>query len=128
MPARRARSIPESVEGLKNVDVVLSLDWVDLAGALRSFGPSPSVKVIQVSLDHRIHNGWSMDHQALPPVDLLLSADPDLVVPELVKEVGKSAKPHAVPSARKIAEKEPTGFTNENHRAQLEAKCSATGR
>ena len=74
---------PESVEGLKNVDVVLSLDWVDLAGALRYFGPMPSVKVIQVSLDHRIHNGWSMDHQALPPVDLLLSADPDLVVPEL---------------------------------------------
>ncbi len=56
----------ESVEGLKNVDVVLSLDWVDLAGALRYFGPTPSVKVIQVSLDHRIHNGWSMDHQALP--------------------------------------------------------------
>ena len=27
---------PDSVEGLKNVDVILSLDWVDLAGALRS--------------------------------------------------------------------------------------------
>src|SRR6204780_2421261 len=105
---------PESVDGLKNVDVVLSLDWVDLAGALRSYGPSPSVKVIQVSLDHRIHNGWSMDHQAIPPVDLLLSADPDLVVPELVKEVGKSAKPHAVPSARTKTEKELSGFTNEN--------------
>ena len=105
---------PESVEGLKNVDVVLSLDWVDLAGALRYFGPTPSVKVIQVSLDHRIHNGWSMDHQALPPVDLLLSADPDLVVPELVKEVGKSAKPHAVPSPRKMSDKEPSGFTNEH--------------
>jgi thiamine pyrophosphate-dependent acetolactate synthase large subunit-like protein len=105
---------PESVEGLKNVDVILSLDWVDLAGALRSYGPSPSVKVIQVSLDHRIHNGWSMDHQGLPAVDLLLSADPDLVVPELVKEVGKSAKPHAVPSARQATDKEPTGFTNEH--------------
>src|ERR1700691_2168185 len=105
---------PESVEGLKNVDVILSLDWVDLAGALRSYGPSPSVKVIQVSLDHRIHNGWSMDHQALPPVDLILSADPDLVLPELVKEIGKSTKPHAVPSARAKTEKEPTGFTNEN--------------
>src|SRR5262249_40855334 len=81
---------PERVEGLKNVDVVLSLDWVDLAGALRFFGPSPSVKVIQISLDHRIHNGWSMDHQGLPPVDLLLSADPDLVVPELAHEIGKS--------------------------------------
>jgi thiamine pyrophosphate-dependent acetolactate synthase large subunit-like protein len=108
---------PESVEGLKNVDVILSLDWVDLAGALRSYGPSPSVKVIQISLDHRIHNGWSMDHQALPPVDLLLSADPDLVVPELVKEIGKSSKPHAVPNPpppRAGAEKEPAGFTNEN--------------
>jgi thiamine pyrophosphate-dependent acetolactate synthase large subunit-like protein len=105
---------PESVEGLKNVDVVLSLDWVDLAGAMRYAGPSPSVKVIQVSLDHRIHNGWSMDHQALPPVDLLLSADPDLVVPELVKEVGKSTKPHAVGTMRKMSDKEPSGFTNEN--------------
>jgi thiamine pyrophosphate-dependent acetolactate synthase large subunit-like protein len=104
---------PESVEGLKNVDVVLSLDWVDLAGAMRYAGPNPSAKVIQISLDHRIHNGWSMDHQALPPVDLLLSADPDLVVPELVKEIGKSSKPHAMPSPRKISDKEPEGFTNE---------------
>jgi thiamine pyrophosphate-dependent acetolactate synthase large subunit-like protein len=105
---------PESVEGLKNVDVILSLDWVDLAGALRFAGPNPTAKIIQVSLDHRIHNGWSMDHQALPPVDLLLSADPDLVVPELVKEIGKSAKPHALPTARKISDKEPSGFTNEH--------------
>jgi thiamine pyrophosphate-dependent acetolactate synthase large subunit-like protein len=105
---------PEGVEGLKDVDVVLSLDWVDLAGAMRWFGPSPSAKVIQISLDHRIHNGWSMDHQGLPPVDLLLSADPDLVVPELVKEIGSSTKPHAVPTPRKIVDKEPAGFTNEN--------------
>ena len=105
---------PDSVEGLKNVDAVLSLDWVDLAGALRYFGPSPAVKVIQISLDHRIHKGWSMDHQGLPPVDLLLSADPDLVVPELVKEIGKSAKPHAVPSPRTGSGKEPAGFTNEH--------------
>jgi thiamine pyrophosphate-dependent acetolactate synthase large subunit-like protein len=105
---------PDSIDGLKNVDLILSLDWVDLAGALRYFGPSPAVKVIQVSLDHRIHNGWSMDHQALPAVDLFLSADPDLVVPELAKEIGKSPRPHAVPNARQISDKEPAGFTNEH--------------
>jgi thiamine pyrophosphate-dependent acetolactate synthase large subunit-like protein len=104
---------PSGVEGLKDVDVIVSLDWVDLAGALRYAGPNPKVKVIQISLDHRIHNGWSMDHQALPAVDLLLSADPDLVVSELVKEIGKSSKPHAMPSPRKISDKEPEGFTNE---------------
>ena len=105
---------PEAVEGLKNVDVIVSLDWVDLAGALRYAGPNPAVKVIQISLDHRIHNGWSMDHQALPAVDLMLSADPDLVVPELVKEIGKSTRPHALPSGRTMSDKEPAGFTNEH--------------
>jgi thiamine pyrophosphate-dependent acetolactate synthase large subunit-like protein len=105
---------PDSVAGLKNVDVVLSLDWVDLAGAMRYAGPTPSAKVIQISLDHRIHNGWSMDHQGLSPVDLFLSADPDLVVSELVKDIGKSAKPHAMPNPRTISDKEPSGFTNEN--------------
>jgi thiamine pyrophosphate-dependent acetolactate synthase large subunit-like protein len=55
-----------------------------------------------------------MDHQALPPVDLMISADPDLVVAELVKEIGKAGKPHALPSGRKLSDKEPSGFTNEH--------------
>jgi thiamine pyrophosphate-dependent acetolactate synthase large subunit-like protein len=105
---------PESVDGLKNVNVILSLDWVDLAGALHYGGPMPAAKVIQISLDYRIHGGWNMDYQGLPPVDLLLSADPDLVVPDLVKEIGKNSKPHAVPSVRPVVDKEPDGFTNEN--------------
>ncbi len=121
--------MPESVEGLKNVDVVLSLDWVDLAGAMRYAGPMPAAKVIQISLDHRIHNGWSMDHQALPPVDLLLSADPDLVVPELVKEIGKSSKPHAVPSAAQSYFRQGAGRLHQRaYRARAATKCSATGR
>ena len=84
--------------------------------------------MIQVSLDHRIHNGWSMDHQALPPVDLLLSADPDLVVPELVKEIGKSTKPHAVPSAaHRVPTRSRPASPTSTSRARC-AKCSATGR
>ena len=105
---------PDSVPAVRDADVILSLDWVDLAGALRSLGPSPAAKIIQVSLDHRIHNGWSMDYQALPPVDLFLSADPDLVVPELVKAIGATGKPRAAAHPRTQAEQEPAGFTNEH--------------
>jgi thiamine pyrophosphate-dependent acetolactate synthase large subunit-like protein len=108
---------PESAEAVSGADLILSLDWVDLAGALKIAGPSPGAKVIQVSLDHRIHNGWSMDYQGLPTVDLLLSADPDLVVPELVKTLGAGAgrRPRAAPNPRAAAAgHDPAGFTNEH--------------
>jgi thiamine pyrophosphate-dependent acetolactate synthase large subunit-like protein len=109
---------PESVEAVRRADMIVSLDWVDLAGALRFAGPAPTAKVIQISLDYRIHNGWSMDYQALPPVDLFLSADPDLVVPELVKAIGTSQRLRAAaqrPRPRAAAEDvEPGGFTNEH--------------
>jgi acetolactate synthase I/II/III large subunit len=63
---------------IAQADVILSLDWVDLGGTLRTAcNGMPEGCVIQVSLDHTLHNGWSMDHQALPPVDLFLAADPD---------------------------------------------------
>jgi thiamine pyrophosphate-dependent acetolactate synthase large subunit-like protein len=105
---------PDGVEAVSGADVIVSLDWVDLAGALKIAGPSSSAKIIQISLDYRIHKGWSMDYQALPPVDLFLSADPDLVVPELVKEIGASGKPHVAPRAPApaAADHEPAGFTN----------------
>jgi thiamine pyrophosphate-dependent acetolactate synthase large subunit-like protein len=105
---------PDSVAAMRDADVILSLDWVDLAGALRSAGPAPAAKIIQVSLDHRIHNGWSMDYQALPPVDLFLSADPDLVVPELVKAIGSSRKSGVAPRrAAALAGRAPADLTNE---------------
>ena len=105
---------PDSVPAIRNADVILSLDWVDLAGALRAVGPSPTAKIIQISLDYRIHSAWSMDYQALPPVDLFLSADPDLVVPELVKAIGPGSRPRVAANARAAtSDQEPKGFTNE---------------
>ena len=56
--------------------------------AARLSGGMPEGKVIQVSLDHHLHNGWSMDHQAFPPVDLLLEGTPDAVVSDLVRALG----------------------------------------
>jgi thiamine pyrophosphate-dependent acetolactate synthase large subunit-like protein len=105
---------PDSIEAARRADVILSLDWVDLAGALRMADVSPSTKIIQISLDHRIHNGWSMDHQALPAVDLFLSAHPDHVVAQLLKAIGATGKPRAVRQPPAPAgDREPAGFTNE---------------
>jgi thiamine pyrophosphate-dependent acetolactate synthase large subunit-like protein len=85
---------PDLTAALAEADVILSLDWVDLGGTLRACpGGMPEGKVIQVSLDHHLHNGWSMDHQAFPPVDLLLEGSPDAVVSDLVRALGIDVPP-----------------------------------
>src|SRR5229473_3531322 len=90
---------------LRDADVILSLDWVDLSGTLRSLGGPPAGKVIQVSLDHQLHNGWSMDYQGLPPVDLFIAADPDVATAALVEAIGQvsskkaASKPKGPPRA-----------------------------
>jgi thiamine pyrophosphate-dependent acetolactate synthase large subunit-like protein len=93
-------ALPEAMEALAGADVIVSLDWVDLAGTLRMACKGvPAAKIIQVSLDHALHNGWSADHQGLPPVDLFLAAEPDQVVASLVVKLGKpqtSAQPPSV--------------------------------
>jgi thiamine pyrophosphate-dependent acetolactate synthase large subunit-like protein len=83
---------PEATKAVAEADVILSLDWVDLAGTLRAAGNalSPAARIIQVSLDHHLHNGWSMDHQALPPVDLFLSADPDMTVQAVLRALRRN--------------------------------------
>ncbi len=84
---------PEALARLREADLVLSLDWVDLAGTLGHAWPGSAcpAKVIQVSLDLYVHNGWSMDHQGLPPVDIALMGDPDGTVPLLLDALSVSA-------------------------------------
>ena len=89
--------VAESAAAIRGADLILSLDWVDLAGTLRTvFGSEPPpAKIIQVTLDHLIHNGWSMDYQGLPPVDLFLAATSDVAVPALLTALGVKAVPRA---------------------------------
>ena len=58
---------------------------------------APKAKIINVSADFHIHNGWSMDYEVLPPVDLLLPTTPDEAVPQLLAALGgaKAPKPAA---------------------------------
>jgi thiamine pyrophosphate-dependent acetolactate synthase large subunit-like protein len=87
----------DAATAIREADLILSLDWVDLAGTLRSvFGVEPpSARIIQITLDHLVHNGWSMDYQGLPPVDLLLAAQHESAVPALLATLGVSTAPHA---------------------------------
>ena len=66
---------------------------MDLAGTLRTAfgGAEPGARIIQISLDHMLHNGWSADHQGLPPVDLFIAADPDAAVPALLAQLPAGA-------------------------------------
>jgi thiamine pyrophosphate-dependent acetolactate synthase large subunit-like protein len=77
---------PEALALLREADVILGLDWVDLAGALRNaYGEDEiAARVILVSLDHQLHNGWSMDYQGLPPADIHLAVAPDVAVAALL--------------------------------------------
>jgi thiamine pyrophosphate-dependent acetolactate synthase large subunit-like protein len=83
----------EGLAALAKADLILSLDWVDLAGTLKAAqAPAAQAKVISVTVDYQIHNGWSMDHQGLAPVDLLLAADPEHAVPLLLAALGDVPK------------------------------------
>jgi len=94
---------PELIEVLKGADVVLSLDWIDLAGTLRTAfgGDAIPPKIVQCSVDQHVHHGWSKDHQGLPPIDAYFLNEPDAVVKALLAELGKkNLAPRALPKAK----------------------------
>jgi thiamine pyrophosphate-dependent acetolactate synthase large subunit-like protein len=91
---------PEAEPLVKSADVILSLDYLDLAGTLKQAcgGEAFTGKVIQVSCDAHSHRGWSMDHQGLPPVDIYLMCETDAAVPHLLHAVtARSATPKMPP-------------------------------
>ena len=80
---------------VKKADVILSLDFLDLAGYLRGcLGASqtqspPDKTIIHCSMDTYRTNGWSMDHQALPAVDIPVASTPDTFVEQLLDGFGR---------------------------------------
>ena len=85
--------VQEAAQAIAAADVILSLDWVDLAGALKAAcgTVAPAAKVINVTLDHQLHNGWSMDHQAFAPADLFIAAGADAVVAAMLEHLPRQA-------------------------------------
>lgn len=82
-------SSPSMLEALADADVIISLDWVDLAGAFKQAfrGAAPRARVIHASLDQQLHRGWNMDYFGLPAADIHLNCDADVFVAALCEEL-----------------------------------------
>jgi thiamine pyrophosphate-dependent acetolactate synthase large subunit-like protein len=74
---------------IRQADAILSLDWLDLGGTLKQVWETADfgAKVIHCSVDAYIHRGWSKDHQGLPPVDVPITAQPDVILPHLLAAI-----------------------------------------
>ncbi len=107
---------PEAADAIRNADVILSLDWVDVAGTFKAVGGNITAKIVQVSVDHRLHNGWSMDYQGLPPVDVFVACEPDVAIPALLASLGPGG-PRALPSGSKEFPKLAEGELTVDHLA-----------
>jgi thiamine pyrophosphate-dependent acetolactate synthase large subunit-like protein len=86
------RPTPDIAEIMRQADVVLALDWVDLKGQFQlALGKDVEItaKVISCSLDRYLHNGWDMGYFGLPAVDLPILASPDRLTRPLTEAINR---------------------------------------
>ena len=91
---------PESARLIGAADLILSLDWVDLAGTLSAaagHGHPAAATIVSCTTDSALHNGWSKDSFGREPVDLSVPADPDLLVRALLA-ADRTVKPGEWPA------------------------------
>lgn len=88
-----AFSPEDGVAIIRDADVILSLDWWDQATLFRQAWGEANVSatVIRCSIDTFIHRGWTRDHMGLTAVDVDILAEPDRVVPQLLRELEQNA-------------------------------------
>jgi thiamine pyrophosphate-dependent acetolactate synthase large subunit-like protein len=90
----------ESAELIGAADLILSLDWVDLAGTLSaaaSQGHPATARIVSCTTDSALRNGWSKDTFGRAVVDLTVPADPDRLIRALL-ESDEPARPGEWPT------------------------------
>jgi thiamine pyrophosphate-dependent acetolactate synthase large subunit-like protein len=123
-------------EILQRADVILALDVADLFGSLTTVSKqtrfseyltSAAVKIISISMNDMLVHSWANDYQALQAVDVPMTADTAVAVPELTRlcreRLGSDSKKKSVIEARQkeLAEK------HKNRRAKWRADAEAKG-
>lgn len=84
---------PAAKSVLGQADVIVSLDWVDLAGTLiqASEGQTLAAQVIHASLDAQLHRGFGGESFGLPPIDVYFLTEPDAIVAPLLAALPRRA-------------------------------------
>ncbi|HEV7663087.1 MAG TPA: thiamine pyrophosphate-binding protein [Chloroflexota bacterium] len=117
---------------LREADVILGVDCVDLWGALQAnaahhvpagFAPAADARLISLTVNDLLVHSWASDYQRLQPVDLALVGDSRVALPALVDLVtagGGAGKDRAARAAELAAE-------GRTQRADWEARARAQG-
>lgn len=80
-------------DALREADVLLALDVVDLFGALGSVDKStrafashirPDTRIVNIALNDLLVRSWVADYQKLQPADVSILADTALAIPQLM--------------------------------------------
>jgi thiamine pyrophosphate-dependent acetolactate synthase large subunit-like protein len=117
-------------ELLREADVVLAVDVVDLWGALQSnaarfrpagFAPSADAKIISLSMSELLVHSWSSDFQRMQPVDMSLVGESRLALTALVELVNASGAAAQVRRTRA----ESLGAEGRRRRAEWQAHAAA---
>jgi thiamine pyrophosphate-dependent acetolactate synthase large subunit-like protein len=95
----------KSSDAIRNADLVLSFDWIDLGGLLRNTFKSPvaNCPTFHFSLDQNLINGWSKDHCEPARNATTLLVDPNTAVNQLVDifDFAKNPPSAVQPKSRK---------------------------
>lgn len=90
---------------LAEADLIVAFDWVDLAGTLDEAGVTPGADtrfVVEISLDHQLASGASLDHMGYAQADLHMACLPDAVIAALCETMGLTPAPDAREAAAAV--------------------------
>lgn len=123
-------------EILQKADVILALDVADLFGSLTTVSKqtrnceyltSPAVKIITISMNDMLVHSWANDFQALQPVDVAISADTTMAVPELTRLCREAVRDDAKKKAAIEVRQKELAAKHQSRRAKWLADAQAKG-
>lgn len=90
---------------IAEADLIIALEWVDVAGLVcpPKGDVDVTAKIINVTMDHHLHNGAHMVYQAVAPSDLLISASSEAFVADLLTHFSGKKEPWRKAARREYA-------------------------